>query len=101
MKIKSQKYCGPRRRASGSRHFCPLPFALCLLIFLSPSLWAQNVPVKEVILDNGMKLLLVQRKGSPSISAGWIAKVGSVNEHAGVTRSEERRVGKECTVLCR
>ena len=85
MKIKSQKYCGPRRRASGSRHFCPLPFALCLLIFLSPSLWAQNVPVKEVILDNGMKLLLVQRKGSPSISAGWIAKVGSVNEHAGVT----------------
>lgn len=59
---------------------------LTLAIFcLLPSLWAQRVPVREVKLDNGMKLLLVVRKGSPNIAAGWIAKVGSVNEHAGVT----------------
>ena len=32
-----------------------------------------------------MKVLLVVRKGSPNIAAGWIAKVGSVNEHSGVT----------------
>jgi predicted Zn-dependent peptidase len=57
-----------------------------LLIFsLLPSVWAQQVPVQEVVLDNGMKVLLVVRKGSPNIAAGWIAKVGSVNEHSGVT----------------
>ena len=55
------------------------------IFYLLPSLWAQNVPVQEVILDNGMKVLLVVRKGSPNISAGWIAKVGSVNEHSGLT----------------
>src|SRR3954470_2126585 len=57
-----------------------------VLICLSISaLWAQHVPVQEIRLDNGMKLLLVQRKGAPNIAAGWIAKVGSVNEHPGVT----------------
>jgi predicted Zn-dependent peptidase len=55
-----------------------------LICFLS-ALWAQDVPVKEIVLDNGMKVLLVVRKGSPNIAAGWVAKVGSVNEHSGVT----------------
>ena len=59
------------------------PVILLSLCFLS--LWAQDVPVKEVVLDNGMKVLLVVRKGSPDIAAGWVAKVGSVNEHSGVT----------------
>src|SRR6266576_5446705 len=57
-------------------------FLICLCFSTA---WAQHVPVKEFRLDNGMKVLLVQRKGSPNISAGWIAKVGSVNEHSGVT----------------
>src|SRR5258706_4232928 len=56
-----------------------------LICILFSTAWAQRVPVQEIRLDNGMKLLLVQRKGSPSISAGWIAKVGSVNERPGVT----------------
>ena len=56
-----------------------------LIYILSSAAWAQRVPVQEIRLDNGMKVLLVQRKGSPNISAGWIAKVGSVNEHSGVT----------------
>jgi len=56
-----------------------------LIIALVPSAWAQRVPVQEVILDNGMKVLLVVRKGSPNVAAGWVAKVGSVNEHSGVT----------------
>ncbi len=60
-------------------------YRAALLILCVPCLWAQQIPVQELILDNGMKVLLVQRKGSPSISAGWIAKVGSVNEHPGVT----------------
>jgi predicted Zn-dependent peptidase len=59
--------------------------ATVLIFCLFSSLRAQRVPVQEVLLDNGMKLLLVQRKGAPNIAAGWIAKVGSVNEHPGVT----------------
>src|SRR6202012_2955712 len=46
---------------------------------------AQKVPVQEVTLDNGMRVLLVQRKGDPNIAAGWIAHVGSVNERPGIT----------------
>src|SRR5881398_1511340 len=62
-------------------------FSICLFFSTAwfSTAWAQNVPVKEIRLDNGMKVLLVQRKGSPNISAGWVAKVGSVNEHPGVT----------------
>jgi predicted Zn-dependent peptidase len=59
--------------------------AALLIFFLLSSVWAQRVPVQEVILENGMKVLLVVRKGSPNVAAGWIAKVGSVNEHSGVT----------------
>src|SRR5882762_6589147 len=58
---------------------------ILLICTLFSTAWAQRIPVQELILDNGMKVLLVQRKGSPNISAGWIAKVGAVNEHAGVT----------------
>ena len=57
-----------------------LPALLCLLTLL-----AQQVPVQEFKLDNGMKFLLVPRKGSPNIAAGWIAKVGAVNERPGIT----------------
>jgi predicted Zn-dependent peptidase len=59
--------------------------SVILIFCLISSLAAQHVPVQEVRLDNGMKLLLVQRKGAPNIAAGWIAKVGSVNERPGVT----------------
>ncbi len=46
---------------------------------------AQKVPVQEVLLDNGMRLLMVPRRGDPNIAAGWIARVGSVNERPGIT----------------
>jgi len=46
---------------------------------------AQKVPVQEIVLDNGMRLLLVPRKGDPNIAAGWLARVGSVNERPGIT----------------
>ena len=58
-----------------------VPLILCFAFCLQ----AQQVPVKEIVLDNGMKVLLVARKGAPNIAAGWVAKVGSVNEHSGVT----------------
>ena len=63
------------------KHFSQL---VIFFLFL-PCLSAQNVPVQEFILDNGMKLLMVPRKGDPNIAAGWIAKVGSVNERPGIT----------------
>src|SRR5919205_3793606 len=46
---------------------------------------AQKVPVQEVMLDNGMRLLMVPRKGDPNIAAGWVARVGSINERPGIT----------------
>lgn len=48
-------------------------------------LFAQQVDVQEVVLDNGMRVLLVPRKGDPNVAAGWLARVGSVNERPGIT----------------
>jgi predicted Zn-dependent peptidase len=44
-----------------------------------------KVPVQEVFLDNGMKLLMVERHESPTVTAGWVTHVGSVNEEVGAT----------------
>ena len=44
-----------------------------------------KVPVTEITLENGMKLLLVERHESPRVAAGWGAHAGSVNEEVGVT----------------
>lgn len=57
---------------------------LALLLCASASV-AQQVPVQEVVLENGLRLLMVPRKGDPNIAAGWIARVGSVNERPGIT----------------
>jgi predicted Zn-dependent peptidase len=51
----------------------------------APLLSAQQVQVQEHVLDNGLRLLMVPRKGDPNVAAGWIAKVGSVNERPGIT----------------
>jgi len=55
-------------------------------LFLVP-LWlgAQQVAVKEHQLSNGMKVLLLERNDAPSISGGWVARVGSVDERPGIT----------------
>jgi len=59
---------------------------MALLIGALPAvLPAQRVEVEELILDNGMKFLLVARPGDPHVAAGWVAKIGSVNERPGVT----------------
>jgi predicted Zn-dependent peptidase len=44
-----------------------------------------QIEVAEVMLDNGMKWLLFERHESPTIAAGWTARVGSVNERPGIT----------------
>jgi predicted Zn-dependent peptidase len=44
-----------------------------------------EVPVKEFVLDNGMEILMVERPESPTVTGGWLARVGSVNEEVGAT----------------
>ena len=47
---------------------------------------AQKVEVEEFTLPNGMQFLLVPRSDQPNVvSAGWVARVGSVNERPGIT----------------
>ena len=56
-----------------------------LVVLLGAMAWGQKVPVEEFVLPNGMKFLLVPRRGDPNVAAGWVAKVGSVNERPGIT----------------
>jgi predicted Zn-dependent peptidase len=44
-----------------------------------------EVPVEEIALDNGMRFLLVRRPDQATVTAGWVAKVGSANESVGTT----------------
>ncbi|MDX2114893.1 MAG: pitrilysin family protein [Planctomycetota bacterium] len=47
---------------------------------------AQQIDAEEFVLDNGMKFILYPRTEEPNIiAAGWLAKVGSVNERPGIT----------------
>ena len=46
---------------------------------------AAGLKVEEHFLSNGMKVLLIPRHLSPTISGGWVAHVGSVNERPGIT----------------
>lgn len=54
-------------------------------LMLAPSLWAQQVEVQEYVLQNGLRFLMIPKKGDPNVAAGWIARVGSVNERPGIT----------------
>ena len=56
-----------------------------LVVLFSLPLIAQQVPVIETNLPNGLRLLLVERHGEPSIAGAWVAHVGSANEHPGIT----------------
>ena len=46
---------------------------------------SQQLDVVERTLPNGMKLLMVPRHDQPTISCGWLARVGSANERPGIT----------------
>src|SRR5436305_158079 len=58
---------------------------LFLALAASTSLRAQEVPVIEKTLTNGMKVLMVVRHDEPMVSGGWVAHVGSSNEKPGIT----------------
>jgi predicted Zn-dependent peptidase len=58
---------------------------LALVLLGSSPTRAQQVPVSESILSNGMRVLFLERQGEPSIAGGWVAHVGSANERPGIT----------------
>jgi predicted Zn-dependent peptidase len=62
-----------------------IPSLMAAVLTLTLTLQAQQVPVKEHTLPNGMRVLLVERHDDPSIAGGWVAHVGSANERPGIT----------------
>ena len=46
---------------------------------------AQEIPIVERTLSNGMRLVMVERHEQPTIAFGWLARVGSANERPGMT----------------
>jgi predicted Zn-dependent peptidase len=62
-------------------------FAALALLAPRPALAADKpqITVEEHTLPNGMKWLLYENHDSPTIAAGWTARVGSVNERPGIT----------------
>jgi predicted Zn-dependent peptidase len=68
------------------RPFVTLTLAVTLALALAAPGLGQRVAVEEFTLPNGMQFLLVPRRDQPNVvSAGWVAKVGSVNERPGIT----------------
>ena len=60
--------------------------ALVVAVVVASVAHAQKVEVEEFTLPNGMQFLLVPRNDQPNVvTAGWIARVGSVNERPGIT----------------
>jgi predicted Zn-dependent peptidase len=72
------------RREARAR-FLRAPIQLAILMTAVNSLPAQQVPVIEKALPNGMSLLMVERHDDPTIAGGWVAHVGSANERPGIT----------------
>ncbi|HVD76741.1 MAG TPA: pitrilysin family protein [Vicinamibacteria bacterium] len=63
-------------------------FGAALLLLFPCLLTAAEKPrieVQELTLPNGMRFLLFERHESPTVAAGWLAHVGSVNEREGIT----------------
>ncbi|MDB6059147.1 MAG: putative Peptidase, partial [Verrucomicrobiales bacterium] len=63
-------------------------FRFLILLLVSSAIFsarAQEVPVIEKTLSNGMKVLMVSRHDEPMVSGGWVAHVGSSNEKPGIT----------------
>jgi predicted Zn-dependent peptidase len=74
-----------QRRCQGKSRLAGAVLLLTITATLTGPARAQNVPVEERILSNGMKLLMVERRDEPTVSGGWVAHVGSANERPGIT----------------
>lgn len=63
---------------------------LWLAALLGAAAWAQdktefNLPVRELVLENGMRVLVVERPEAPRVFCSLWWRVGSVNERPGIT----------------
>ena len=66
--------------------FATIVTLLAATLAFAPVARAQQVEPEVFTLPNGMKFLLVPRHDQPNtVAAGWLAKVGSVNERPGIT----------------
>jgi predicted Zn-dependent peptidase len=70
-----------------SRKLNVAPGAAAALVFLGALAAAEKpqITVEEYTLPNGMRWLLYEQHDSPTVAAGWTARVGSVNERPGIT----------------
>ena len=60
--------------------------AVVALVFVAAAAAQKpRIEVTEVTVGNGMRWLLFPRHDAPTVSAGWVAHVGSVNEREGIT----------------
>lgn len=68
------------------KRFAPTGALVVVLLWLRPVV-AQDVQldVKEKVLSNGMKVLVVERHHTPRISCRLVYRVGAVNDPAGLT----------------
>ncbi len=62
---------------------CGLRFALCGLLLLTPLRFAHAEQVQEIVLENGLKVLLLEDHKSPSVTFQVWYRVGSRNEKDG------------------
>jgi len=74
---------GRARRPAVAALSVMLAFAAASVPVPAPA--ATDAPYEVHTLSNGMKLVLVPRRLSPTVSGGWVARVGSVNEEPGIT----------------
>jgi predicted Zn-dependent peptidase len=69
--------------------FRRLGAAISVVFLLTPSfaraVEKPRIEVQELTLGNGMRFLLFEHHESPTVAAGWLAHVGSVNEREGIT----------------
>ncbi len=62
-------------------------FIISVILFFCTSTFGQKLAldVREHTLDNGIKLLMLEKHDVPIVSLRIVYKVGSVNEHPGIT----------------
>jgi predicted Zn-dependent peptidase len=63
-------------------------FIISVILFFCTNTFGQKLEldVREHTLDNGIKLLMLEKHDVPIVSLRIVYKVGSVNEHPGITR---------------
>jgi predicted Zn-dependent peptidase len=71
-----------RFKAMNARRLAPW---LLLLALPASAAEKPQINVQELTLGNGMRFLLFEHHESPTVAAGWMAHVGSVNERPGIT----------------